>query len=352
MYELQGLVHYDVVVKPHPIWGRAVKDAARGDNRTLETYFEAAAFYAPTVVRFMTATTQFVQHGQQVFALGPGFAHLLHETGCDNIPRPMLRLPYPALYVALLASPWRLWGGSRTGMHDVAGAYLLETPDGAISVAIWAKANEKSIQADDDASFWVCLGLPSIPTLPDDPDCIDLDAYLERVLNDPRNNLSDIGVDIFDASRQERLEHLESVRSIVRVCMNLLLYMNSTNADLSKVPPGEPRKMNKGKRKRLAKEGPFEAQVIWVGNSLEKEGREARSASARSASASVRGSTWSYRRGHFHHYWVGPKKDAEGRPQRGSHRVQKWVAPVRRDMADVVEAKARLHMIKGSGLEG
>lgn len=346
MSDLRELIHYDAVVKSHGIWGEAVHKAAKGDDHLLNLVFAEAAPYTPTAVRFMTTALNFVKGGQQVFALGPGFAHLLHETSCENVPRSLLRLPYSTSYVALPGCPWRVWGGSRTGMHDIAGAYLSEGHGGSLYIAIWAKANTKSFAVDDDASFWVCIGLPKIPPLAEDPDCVNMEAYLDGILGDPDNNLSDIGVDIFEATPQEREEQMASVRSVIRVCVNLVLYLNSANADVTSETPPERRKMNKQKRKRLAKGPTCDAKVVWVGSKIEREEREAR------ARAGASSSTWAYRRGHFHHYWVGPKKDAQGQPQKGSHRVQKWVAPIRRDMAEVVEAKARLHMIRGKGLAG
>lgn len=338
MYDLSGLIHYDVIVTYQPVWGRMATEMPYINPLSFKKAVLDLSQTMPTAARFITVAAAYVQQGQQVFAVGPRLQSFLHETACENVPQELLKLPYSCIYVALPECPWRLWGGP-TGMHNVAGLYLYEH-NGGLSVLLWGKANEKSTAPDDDASFWVHLPWDEVPSRQEDTSCLNIESYLEYLFKLPDRERSDAGMHSSMMPPEAQEEQDKSIRSLLRFAINFVLYLNSTNIETKKGHAVLPRLG--GKRKKQGPTKPSQAKVLWVGPTIEKSEQAAR----KQASGGGGGGTWVYRRGHFHHFWVGPKTDAQGNPQLGTHRVQKWIPPKRRDLASVVESKTRVHRVR------
>lgn len=341
---MEILIHYDEVIRKNPIVSPFVNEALRGNIEVLEALLDVLKENSPTNARFISTALGYVASGQQVFVVGPKFQQLLLETEATNIPASKLKLPYQFMYMALPGCPWRIWGGHRTGMHKIAGVYLA-CLDGKIGYLAWAKENRASFDRTDDATFAITLDLAHVPRLSGDDDAVDLETFAAHLMTQANYDSSDVGIRINEAPQAAREEHHQSVINLVRVCSNLILYVNSLNAETTRVQPEHTKKSNKAKKKRAAKEeakhGACQAKITWVGASYERE-RERSSGHGSGEGTSM----WTYRRGHFHHYWTGPRKDAAGNPQLGTERVLRWVEPQRRDMVTLVDAAARIHKVR------
>jgi hypothetical protein len=229
---------------------------------------------------------------QQVVVVGPKMQAALGNTSLENVPIEMVRLPYPCFYLATPDSEdLVLWGGDRTGWHQVTGMYVAKEPTAnSLIVLAWGEANEKSIDPMDDATFWFTLSLDNLfaaksmedvefgPQTNDfnieesfeasmqgervgltldnvqresdqaaeslkelhakHPEALsnyDLDKALDRLLHTPSSESSDLGMGLTlkgqEAARVERVR--KTARKLMRIAVNTVLYMNSTGADLS-----------------------------------------------------------------------------------------------------------------------
>jgi hypothetical protein len=222
-----------------------------------------------------------------------------------------------------------------------------------ITFAGWGKGNAKSKTVLDDANFWLTLDLNKAPLSRDSAEgVLNLEAHLQNMLKDGESDASDPGM---NPTELEKSQFIQDARSILRVCINLVLYLNSAEPETEQEPPNhaeraklKQRAASKNKKKadkakkRLAQM--TEAKIVWIGKSIE-EGRPKATKRASNGSGGTRRPHW--RKGHFHPYWVGSKKDAEGNPRKGEKQVLRWVAPVFvGDMADMIRARGRIHMFK------
>lgn len=134
----------------------------------------------PTTYSMVRLALMYHWHQQQVVVVGPRMQEAFANTSLENIPMGMIQLPYPCFYLATPKSEnLMLWGGERTGWHNVAGCYVAMDPNptrNSLLVLAWGGANEKSLHALDDATFWFSL---------------DLDKWLQH--NSP--NFSENGVE-------------------------------------------------------------------------------------------------------------------------------------------------------------
>lgn len=232
-------------------------------------------------------------HMQQVVVVGPKMQAAFGHTSLENVPVDRIRLPHPCFYVATPESEGlSLWGGERTGWHSIAGAYVAEDPteNGSLLILAWGSANEKSINALDDATFWFRLDLGrlvrqgnlerefnrvanssllkevlqtadyevellaaaeqlisegriSSPNAKAAVDSFlaqrrsgDLESTLTRVLDaDGGHESSDKGMEFYQRGMTEaHVEQVrESARKLMRIVVNAVLYMNASNADVS-----------------------------------------------------------------------------------------------------------------------
>jgi len=349
MERLENLIHYEVIAKRRSDWRLAIDALLQGRRQIFEAVVAAIQQELPVVANFMRASALYRLGGQQVFSVGPRLRDMLHETGASSIPKEKLRLPYPCCYVVFPDCPWRMWGGERTQMHFLSGAYLAES-DRGITFLLWGRANERSLDPSDDSSFNLGLDISEIPSTPSDPSCYDIDRYLDMIMNDSGREVSDPHMSPPEGPIRD--EQAQTVQSAVRTLTNLILYLNSTNAEIERKPGVDASKLQsalkraKGSKKQKKIERQIQKtlgpKVIWVGRSMEQTPKEASGATRNGNTG-----TWIFRRGHFHHFWAGPKKDTDGNPQKGTHQVLQWLPPVRRDQAAVVASQTRIHRIKG-----
>jgi hypothetical protein len=148
------IIHYDRMLGAHPEWRHLIMEGLKGNFRPLKTelyLLDRGGFTAGA--RTLSAFFLYAHSGQQTYCLGPRMQGLLHETDLTAVPETFLKLPYQCIYIAFLGSPWKIWGGDRTGWHTVAGVYM-SCKDSIISMVIWGAENEKSTHIGDDATFW------------------------------------------------------------------------------------------------------------------------------------------------------------------------------------------------------
>ena len=216
---------------------------------------------------------------------------------------------------------------------------------------------------DDDATFW--LGIDLYDALErtdhregDEESDIDLEGYLKAVLGDPSRDASDNkSLDLGNLTKSQVRAQVKAVKACIRIAINLVLYVNSLEPEMRKEPSKNaeirklegqigalkrnPKKRKKTKQLQRQLGAMSRAQIVWLGDATEREGEALR----RQRGGGGPG-TWTTRRAHFHYFWVGPRRDADGNPRKGTHRVHKWVAFKRRDLASVVASRARVHKFR------
>lgn len=343
-------IHYDRMLGGSPRWREAIWAALKGHPDLFRSEFLALSGWAPSAAKTLSACYEYAKSGQQVFCVGPHLQEMLHYTDLSGVPEAFLRLPFPCFYVALPQCPWSIWGGDRTQWHPVSGVYV-QRRGTVLSFIFWGKETDKSACIGDDAVFWLdlqlneCLGKDE-----DTPGAFDIGTQLQKQLSDLSRDASDPLAPKWDTARGRQNETLTSV---LRVVINLVLYLNSSDPETTLVSDGGPeraelkkkvkRTKNKGKRRRYQKRLAelSEAKVVWIGKSIE----DGKIRPRRATKTSSRAVKPHWRKGHFHPYWVGLRRDAEGNHRKGDHQVLKWVAPVFvGDMADLVRSRGRIYM--------
>lgn len=330
-----------------------------------------------TTYNMLRCVFAYQRSGQQVVVLGPRMQEAFTHTSLKDVPPRYIQFPHQCFYLATPDCNLRVWGGSDTGWHRIAGAYVMEDPGekDTLSVLIWGAANEKSVTPTDDATFWLNIRLgPRDDSFLLDLDkgvermVVDMDADIERRLdmNELRNgslrnmefesglvrmdletrlahildthqaNISDRGA--FPISDQLVKEVKANVCSFLRIVINTLLYMNSASCETQKGKANETnrksmadalsRKKNpKCKEARLLRRKLDETpafHVTWIGPTIEQ---------ARDTETDLTGThtvKGHVRRGHWHTFHVGPRKNATGEwinPQKQKATL-KWLHPV------------------------
>jgi hypothetical protein len=201
-------------------------NTAGGFNRSLFLLFSLLLLYR--------------EGGQQVFCVGPRLQDMFKATSLDGIPMSEFRMPYDTFYVALPGCQWDTWGGT-THWHKVEGVLVSRIEeDNALLFYIWGQENEHSEGAGDDASFWFRIDLDEMERLD-----LDMESYIDRTLNDPtrerrmRDDWHMPEVHRYDVAFSENSQsgrQQETVRNVLRVVMNMTLYINSVEPDLSDDP--------------------------------------------------------------------------------------------------------------------
>jgi hypothetical protein len=349
-----------------------------------------AASYS-TSYSMIRLALMYQMHHQQVVVVGPRMQAAFANTSLENIPTDMIRLPHTCFYLATPQSEGlELWGGERTQWHPIVGCYVaMEPTANAIIILAWGAANSKSLDPLDDATFWFRLDLDRWMES-QEPDCVhyrhesnledefetavtdhhteqtliniedesrdiplmrairksggkstvNLDKALNSLLKNRQGEASDEGMAMY--KRGQTVAHVEKVketaRKIMRVVINTILYMNSSNAEVSEPVTNEserehlkarlknvknPRKgTGKALQRRLA--ALPEHKIVWIGPTIEQEvGGE------RDFTSTGRHVTGHIRRGHWHTFLVGPMKLAGTvipKEQR-SHTI-KWISPI------------------------
>ena len=230
---------------------------------------------------------QYRQYGQQSFVIGPRLQQMFEKTSLEGVPEHMLKMPFPALYIALPECPWQIWGGV-TGWHNVSGVLVRYAPDtNSFTLFIWAAENENSRVAGDDASFWLNLDMSEAGQMD-----LDVETYLLTVMNDDKRESSDDHPDVRIANEQRRKVYNkieDTAINVARVVFNLLLYLQTKTPERSEVPKfvaekrkrkeledalgriKSPKKMKrKGKHIQRQLSQLSDATVTWIGESIEK----------------------------------------------------------------------------------
>ena len=108
----------------------------------------------------------YIHSGCQAFSVGENLLDMFSNTDLKNVGASDIRLPYDGFYIALPVGTMRIWGGRRTGYHDVMGLYVfhIQTSHDGPGFAVFAVggANEYSVSADDDACSYVAMSFAEI----------------------------------------------------------------------------------------------------------------------------------------------------------------------------------------------
>jgi len=345
-------VHYDYMMGSMPRWREAILSALKGHPDLLRMEYLAMAGWAASACHLLRSCYDYAKSGQQVFCVGPRLQEMLHLTDLSVVPEVFLEVPFQCFYVALPECGWSIWGGEVTQWHPVTGAYVSRVGP-VFTFVLWGKENSRSTCVGDDATYWIQVNLEEAQG---EKGSLDLKSLLRRQLNDIRRDHSDLlAPKAKTGPVHER--HTGSVLSVLRVLFNLVLYLNSSDPEKTAAP-----RNNKSQREELKKKLKraksaskrrkyqnrlselSEAQVVWIGRSIE-EGKIPNRTTKTGQSHKGRPVKPHWRKGHFHSYWVGPRKDAEGNRQKGDRQVLRWVAPVFvGDMASLVAARGRIFM--------
>ena len=374
-------VHYEAVRRnpDNPLLGmpESVQDMILNDpfNTTGRNPLPATMMSQySTTYNMLRACVAYRQSGQQVVVVGPRMQEAFANTSLKDVNTSYVRLPHRCFYLATPGCKLRLWGGKDTGWHTIAGVYVMEDPmqPGLISFLVWGAANEKSVSELDDATFWFCLRVGSnggtadldsqfkaylnddelrrgtLPNIDLESKMIrdrratptlDLDHRIDLVLSDADNDISDQGQRIEGNPNDALPELKHGVQAILRIALNTVLYMNSASCESLEDSHKEReakrkdlesslgRKKHKNGKdaKKLARE--LEKlpsyRVTWIGPTIEQaRGGDNDLTHTRTVKGHVR-------RGHWHTYLTGPRKDVHGDRIDASNRkpVLKWLPP-------------------------
>lgn len=390
------LIHFETLLQyevPFLKWMLSLDPASRsriindptGESCGLEDF---ASSYS-TTYSMTRLSLMYERSGQQCVVVGPRMQAAFANTSLERIPTDMIKLPHPCFYLATPESEdLKLWGGERTQWHPVSGCYVAMEPSegsNAIIILAWGAANEKSLDPLDDATFWFRLDLDrwaekeahleqEFDTVTSDHhmgnalDAVEresalvrkemgmtsalrevfsgkrtanLDKALRHLLNSAEGEASDRNMELYKRGQTEA--HVEQVketaRKLMRIVINTILYMNSTNAEVSDPVTNDserarlqarlkgvknPRKP-KGKALQRKLNALPKHRIVWVGPTIEQAvgGEQDFTATGR------RSVTGHIRRGHWHTFLVGPRK-VEGaavpKEQRGT--TIKWIPPL------------------------
>jgi hypothetical protein len=244
---------------------------------------------------FHCALIQFGLHGRQCFELGPELTEAFKRADLSNIKAKHIRVPFEAFWISFPPGTAKLWGGKRTGWHDVWGTYvcLSHLAEGELAFLPYAGASEFSIHDQDDSTSWITFDLTKMEELDN-----TIEDHLSDIFentpsfapwnylddgtfdksqggNEPFNPLASIsnvtGADSFikpgmpAPSNKQLREHQDSTfRDIIRIAVNTMLYLTSPKAEIDVDQRGErdcraidllcrdEKKLKPSKRRKLA----------------------------------------------------------------------------------------------------
>jgi len=345
----QVQIHFDIwsqfdeVMKKH-LKVTTMLEALRGlDPRTVDIVLNQASALVPShLAAMLSSMRRYEDCGQQTFVVGPRMAEAFSTTKLSEIFYSDLAIPHDTFWLALPNSGLRLWGGERTGWHRVVGMYVSriagDNGEEGIRVTAWGEGNDDSFGTFDDAVSWFQIQLRGQHELRGNATS---NAYIHSLEKQFENLIEEsqtcppatLESEFF---QQGGREHADTMMSLSRIAINLILYLVCSNCELESHAPDERDNAARNKRRTLRKKGvrasflPSGATVTHVGRLLEMKLDENPSSGSR-----VRRHV---RRGHWHHYWVGPRTNETGVSVPGTRRVRKFVAQtvVNRDVEQSV----------------
>lgn len=363
----EPVIHYDRLMGGNAMWRRAIVEALRGHPALLEREYLDQAGYQPAAARVLAASYGFAQEGQQCFGVGPKMGSVFRDTEITSVPAEFLHFPFNCFYVAMPESDLRLYNSAEQEHQPVHGFYLHKKDEALFTLLVWAW-DQTTKKVNEGLTLWLDINLEDVPQRvegddSDDNDRIvmlDMESYLQTIFADPERDVSDPGLTYEDPAQEN------AALTCLRIGLNLVLYLNSVNAETTKDETRVQakrkkrselsRKKNKTSKKSKKLQARLdemsEAVVIWVGKTYEQAAEAAEAAEENSG----RTTKPHRRRGHPHHYWVGPRKDDEGNPRKGDHRVLKFVLPTwvnvprkangEADTQDVLDALGRQYRFR------
>ena len=108
---------------------------------------------------YQAAIIAFSEAGRQCFELGPRLTETFKRVDLGNVRAEHVRVPYKGFYITLPKGTTTLWGGKRTGYHDIYGMYVHLTDNNALMILPYGGPNKYSIDANDDSISWITIDL-------------------------------------------------------------------------------------------------------------------------------------------------------------------------------------------------
>jgi len=302
-------IHYDQWNRDHPLI-----------RPLLSTPPHLLAQVPGPLVPLLYAVGAYEGSGQQVYCLKRPQQDLFSDMDLGEMGIGELQFPYPGFYIAFEECPWtmRASHSAITGgfvEHRVQGAYVSATPyapgtpfpirtapgeaDG-VSVVVWA-SHPKAGDLDD-----VLQALP-VPTS-------QAGGTIEDYLlgRTPNNDPS--------ISEEDGKHNFEVGLKVLRVVLGMVAYLQTREAETREYDPEPERRALRAKAQKGGSKGARAARrltrlpktrVRYVMPSLTRYQRPSVQSHWRSA--------------HIRMVWVGPRTDADGNPQKGTHREPRFI---------------------------
>lgn len=286
-----------VISRPH-----GIKDGFNALCSAFNSLGEHASAFVPR-----SAMVMYNACGQQVFEIGPHMVDMLARTDLESVPIEDIKFPFPAFYVDFRGCDrFQIWGGSGTGFHTVAGIYVIaDRPEDGVGVAVvaWGKENEKSLCRGDDATLWAGLSIPSGKTA--EAAIVDLVTKNDGIIPN----------DMDPAPQIYREKQSSTLREMLRVAINLSLYLSTANAEVELIH-NEHKELLKKKLKNAKNPGKKKKYATQISKMSDAVRRVVASGVERNGSRDASSAHWV--RGHWHTYWTGAGRGTKSR---------KWVMP-------------------------
>jgi len=301
-----------------------------------QTYDDTFQKFGPTAHSTMISMVMWARCGQHAYVVGPKVADALCRTNLTGIKPSMLTPTHSVFYIALPDCPWEQWGGAETQWHRVTGVYVLYTtrmnretmkPELGIHCVVWGAPNEHSRNPLDDIVYWF-----SVPV--GEAEGSDLETHYGEA---PVATEGVFGASVDEAFQEEfsstneehKTKQREMARNVFRLAVNLILYIQSEDAEVELLDRDPERKKLSAAIKRAKKPGNKKklqrrldnlpkTVIRYIGPKMERKlataEREQAEREVGARSSPVRHLV----RPHWNYYWVGSGEN--------KRRVSRWIA--------------------------